>query len=220
LRAKHLDGWAREFLEAHREATVLHLGCGLDSRVFRIDPPSTVRWYDVDLPDVIDLRRQLYPERHDYSMIASSVTDLKWLDGIVGDRPALVVAEGLVEYLIEKEALALFNRITGQFPSGQIIFDAYSRLTVGVLNLVVKLTSLRSKPTAAGSSVFLPWGIDDPHELEGEVKRLKLVTATPFLTLPELVERMSKSKFQMRVAQVLGSMGWYRRSMQHFRFEF
>jgi hypothetical protein len=118
------------------------------------------------------------------------------------------------------KALALFNRITGQFPSGQIIFDAYSRLTVWVLNLAVKLTSLRSKPTAAGSSVFLPWGIDDPHELEREVSRLRLVTATPFLTLPELVERLSKSKFQTKVANMMGSMGWYRRSMQHYRFEF
>ena len=135
MRAKHLDGWTREFLAANPGSTVLHLGCGLDSRVFRIDPPATVRWYDVDLPDVIELRRRLYPERHDYEMIASSVTDLHWLDGIPGDRPVLVVAEGLVEYLPEPEAVALFTRITQQFPSGQIIFDAYSRLTVGLLNL-------------------------------------------------------------------------------------
>src|SRR5262245_36017516 len=55
LRAKHLDGWTREFLEANPVSTVLHLGCGLDSRVYRIDPPETVSWYDVDLPDVIAL---------------------------------------------------------------------------------------------------------------------------------------------------------------------
>ena len=61
MRAKHLDGWTREFLAAHPSATVLNLGCGLDSRVFRIDPPATVRWYDVDLPDVIELRKRLYP---------------------------------------------------------------------------------------------------------------------------------------------------------------
>ncbi len=48
VRAKHIDNWAREFLAANPDATVLHLGCGLDSRVFRIDPPATVRWYDVD----------------------------------------------------------------------------------------------------------------------------------------------------------------------------
>jgi O-methyltransferase involved in polyketide biosynthesis len=220
MRARHLDAWSREFLAAHPETTVLHLGCGLDSRVFRIDPPATVRWYDVDLPDVIELRRRLYPERHDYEMIASSVTDLPWLDGIAGDRPVLVVAEGLLEYLPRKDALALFNRITGKFPSGQIIFDAYSRLTVGIINLMVKLTTLRSKPTAAGASAFLPWGLDDPRDLEREVPRLRLITATPFLTIPELVARLSHSQAQSMIARMLGRFAWYRRSMQHFRYEF
>lgn len=174
MRAKHLDSWAREFLDTYPESTVLHLGCGLDSRVFRIDPLATVRWYDVDLPDVIELRRRLYPERHDYEMIATSVIDLRWLDGIPADRPVIVVAEGLVEYLPEKDAVALFNRITEQFLSGQIIFDAYSRLTVWLI-------ALRSKPTATGTRVFLPCGIDDPRELEKQVPRLRLITATASL---------------------------------------
>lgn len=220
MRAKHLDSWAREFLTAHPQSTVLHLGCGLDSRVFRIDPPATVRWYDVDFPDVIELRRRLYPERHDYEMIASSVTDLHWLDGIAGDRPVLVVAEGLVEYLPKQDAVALFNRNTEQFPSGQFIFDAYSRLTVGLINLMVKLTTLRSKPTAAGTSVFLPWGIDDPQDLEREVPRLRLVTATPFLTIPELVKLLSRGRVNAILYRVMERFAWYRKSMQHFRYEF
>ncbi len=44
------------YLADHPDATVLHLGCGMDSRVFRVDPPVSVQWYDVDYPDVIDLR--------------------------------------------------------------------------------------------------------------------------------------------------------------------
>jgi O-methyltransferase involved in polyketide biosynthesis len=55
VRAKHLDGWTREFLAAHPRSTVLHLGCGLDTRVYRVDPPAGARWYDVDLPAVIEL---------------------------------------------------------------------------------------------------------------------------------------------------------------------
>ena len=219
-RAKHLDSWAREFLDAHPESTVLHLGCGLDSRVFRIDPPATVRWYDVDLPDVIELRRHLYPERHDYEMIATSVTDLRWLDGIAGDRPVIVVAEGLVEYLPKKNAVALFCQITEQFPSGQIIFAAYSRLTVRLINLAVRLTTLRSKPTATGTPMFLPWGIDDPRELEKEVPRLRFVTTVPFLTMPEMVAQLLHSRAQAMLYRVLERFEWYRRSMQHFCYEF
>ena len=220
MRAKHLDSWAREFLDANPVSTVLHLGCGLDSRVFRIDPPATVRWYDVDLPEVIELRKQLYPQRHDYQMIASSVADLHWLDSISGDRPVLVVAEGLMQYLTRQEAIALFNRLTGQFPGGQIIFDAYSTFTIGMINLMVKLTRLRSKPTAAGSSVFLPWGLDDPQDLTREVSRLRFVTAISFLTIPELVTRLSHSKAQYKIANMIGHFAWYRNSMRHFRYEF
>jgi O-methyltransferase involved in polyketide biosynthesis len=220
VRAKHLDAWTREFLAVHPVATVLHVGCGLDSRVFRIDPAATVRWYDVDLPDVIELRRRLYLERPDYTMIASSVTDLRWLDQIPRDRPAIAVAEGLVVYLPEADAVALFRRITEQFPAGQLIFDTYSRLTVRILNLAVRLASLRSKSTAAGALVHLPWGIDDPHMLERQVPRLKLVTAVPFLTMPELVQRLSTTRLQTALYHLLERFAWYRNSMLHLRYEF
>lgn len=138
------------------------------------------------------------------------VTDLRWLDGIPADRPVIVVAEGLVEYLPEKDAVALFNRITEQFSSGQIIFDAYSRLTV-------RLITLRSKPTVAGASVFLPGGIDDPRELEKRVPHLRLVTAVSFLTMPELVKLLLHSRAQAMLYRVLERFEWYRRSMQHLR---
>jgi O-methyltransferase involved in polyketide biosynthesis len=220
VRAKHLDSWAREFLAVHPTATVLHLGCGLDTRVFRINPPPAVRWYDVDLPEVIELRRRLYPERHDYTLIAASVTDLPWLDQIPAERPVLVVAEGLVEYLPKDGAAALFNRITEQFPSGEIIFDAYSRLTVRMINFAVRVSSIRAPATAAGTRVVLPWGIDDPHEVEQLAPRLRLVAAVPFLTMHELVTRLSQSRAQTALYRMLAQFGWYRRSMQHFRYAF
>ena len=62
-RAATFDLLTNRYLADHPDATVLHVGCGMDSRVFRIDPPASVQWFDVDYPDVIDLRRQLFPER-------------------------------------------------------------------------------------------------------------------------------------------------------------
>jgi O-methyltransferase involved in polyketide biosynthesis len=165
---------------------------------------------------VIDLRRRLYPERHDYEMIASSVTDLPWLDVIPGDRPVVVVAEGLMMYLPEQDGVALLNRITTQFPSGRIVFDAYSRLTVRVLNLA----GIFTKASAGGSRLHLPWGIDDPHKLEKQVPRLRLVTALSFLTLPELVQRLSHSPSDTRRAEMMGRWKWYRNGMLHLCYEF
>lgn len=213
MRAKHLDQWTREFIAANPVSTVLHLGCGLDSRVFRIDPPATARWYDVDYPEVIELRRRLYPERHDYTMIGSSVTDLRWLDEIPADRPVLVVAEGLVQYLPEKEGVALFNRITKKFPGGEFIFDVYSRLTVRLMTLL---------STVREAHVSLPWGINDPQELEKQVPRLKLVTDISFLFMPELVERLSQSqsRAQRIIYRIMGHIKFMRRSILHLRYRF
>src|SRR5215469_15673988 len=101
IRAKQFDLWTSQFLADTPNATVLHLGCGLDSRVFRLNPNASVRWFDVDYPEVIEVRRRLYPKRANYFMIGSSVTDPGFLDEVPTDRPAMIVAEGVMMYLAE-----------------------------------------------------------------------------------------------------------------------
>ncbi len=61
VRTAHFDTWTRQFLAAHEHATVLHVGCGLDARVYRLDPGPGVRWYDVDYPDVVDFANASTP---------------------------------------------------------------------------------------------------------------------------------------------------------------
>src|ERR1700733_5521205 len=60
-RTAQFDAWTNLFLAAHPQAVVLHMGCGLDSRFFRLRPGAEVQWYDVDYPEVAALRTQLYP---------------------------------------------------------------------------------------------------------------------------------------------------------------
>ena len=67
VRTAQYDIWASQFLAVHQHATVIHLGCGLDSRVFRLDPGPGVEWYDVDYPAVIALREKLFPTRRGLS---------------------------------------------------------------------------------------------------------------------------------------------------------
>ncbi len=211
MRAWHFDQWTRAFLAANPVSTVLHLGCGLDTRVYRINPGSQVHWYDVDLPDVIALREQLYPERAGYHRIAASVTDLAWLNRIPGDTPVFVVAEGLVMYLREEKGVALFRRITEQFPHGQIAFDAYSRTMV---RLVSRLAAM------LGTKVRLVWGIDDPHDLELQIPRLHLAQSVEFLMMPELVDRLSTNVFKTATYSIMGRLPFYRHLIRHLRYEF
>lgn len=211
LRALHFDQWTRAFLAANPAAIVLHLGCGLDTRVYRIDPGPSVRWYDVDFPDVIALREQLYPDRPGYHKIGSSVTDLAWLDAVPGDLPVFVVAEGLMMYLQRPDGMALFRRITERFPSGQIAFDGYSGAMV---RLVSRLATVR------GAKVELVWGVDDPRDLERQLPALRLAESVSFLTMPELGTRMSKGWGSWAMYRVLSQWRFYQNLVRHLRYEF
>jgi len=155
-RSAHFDNWARQFLAAHPEAVVLHLGCGLDARAFRLDPGPGIEWYDVDYPDVADLRRQLYPSREHYRVVAASVTDPAWLADIPGDRPVLAIGEGLTMYLTEEDGVALLRRIADHFLSGELQFDAFNRLGI---------KSQWTNTVVRRSGATLHWGIDGPDDI-------------------------------------------------------
>ncbi|WP_217181459.1 class I SAM-dependent methyltransferase [Streptomyces sp. AC495_CC817] len=168
LRARHFDRRVREFLTAHPRARVLHLGCGLDSRVQRIAPGPTVHWYDVDQPEVIELRKELYEPLTDHETVAASVTDADWLADIPTDRPVLVVAEGLTMYLAADEGPRALRNLVDRFSHGEMVFDTYARFAV---------RSTRSMALFRQTGARLAWGVDDPRELEREVPGLRLVEA-------------------------------------------
>jgi len=73
IRARHFDEWIRAFVSKNETAAVVYLGCGLDTRIKRINPPFAVHWFDVDYPEVIELRKKFFEESNSYTMIASSV---------------------------------------------------------------------------------------------------------------------------------------------------
>ncbi|MGV9802745.1 class I SAM-dependent methyltransferase [Mycobacterium sp. NPDC003449] len=181
VRAKAYDIWARQFIDAHPHCTVLHLGCGLDTRVYRVDPPPTVTWYDVDFPDVIALRRKLFePE---VAMIAKSVTDPTLLDGVPGDTPVLVIAEGVTPYLPADEGIALLRRITGHFPSGELLFDGYGRWG---------LWFLQRYGCVKASGALLGWSIGDPRELEDAVPGLRFDAELWYSDAPGMHHHLSR----------------------------
>ena len=171
-RSAHFDNWARQFLAVNPEAVVLHLGCGLDARCFRLDPGPGVEWYDVDYPDVANLRQQLYPTRDHYHVIAASVTDPSWFAEIPRDRPTLMIGEGLTMYLTKDDGTALLRRVVEHAPSGELQFDAFNRLGIKSqwMNAVVR---------RSGATLY--WGIDGPEDIIDAVPGVRLLArVSPF----------------------------------------
>jgi O-methyltransferase involved in polyketide biosynthesis len=88
LRAKKLDQVASAFLARHPDAVGLDLGTGLDTRVARLNPQSTVDWYDLDFPAVAAARQRLIPERPNRHVIGADVRDRPaWTPCPAADRP-------------------------------------------------------------------------------------------------------------------------------------
>jgi O-methyltransferase involved in polyketide biosynthesis len=180
LRAKKLDEVARNFTTRHPDAVALDLGAGLDTRLFRIAPPPTVDWYDVDYPEVIAARQQLLPERTNAHGIGADLTDPNWLDAIPTGRPAVIVADGLLAFLTPDAMIALLNRLIGHFPSGEVAFNGYTRFAIWAAK--------HYHGTQSVADLIQSPGFDDPRDPERWNPRLKLVKEILLTREPEVAE--------------------------------
>ena len=147
LRSREFDRYAGDFLIRHPEAVVVHIGCGLDSRFERVDN-GQVEWYDLDLPDVIELRRKLIGgEGTRYHVLGCSVFDSAWLDAVSAQhqRPFLFLAEGVLMYLEEVQVKSLVLTLKEHFPGAELAFDAFSPFFSWANNLRVTLTKVGAR---------------------------------------------------------------------------
>ena len=180
VRAKRLDEVVKRFIVRHPDAIVLDLGAGLDSRMFRVNPPPTVGWYDVDFPVITALRRQLLPHAANAHGVGTDLTDPDWLNDIPTDRPAVIVADGLNAFLAEEGFVSLLNRLTGHFPSGELAFNLYTTYAIWALKHTRSLAVI-------ADGVVNP-GFNDPRQPERWVGGLKLIEEIFLTRAPEVAE--------------------------------
>lgn len=123
MRAKRYDDYVRDFLSRYPEGVVVNIGCGLDSRFFRTDN-GTVHLYDLDLPEVISLRRRFFQDTDRYHQIVSSVLDHGWMDIVSVHRgPFLFMAEGVFMYLQHDKVKSLVLELQKRFPGSELVCE-------------------------------------------------------------------------------------------------
>ena len=147
LRNREFDRYVREFLARNPDAIVVHIGCGLDARFDRVDN-GIVEWYDLDLPEVIELRRKLFgSEGIHHHFLSCSVFDSVWLDtvSIHGQRPFLFLAEGVLMYFEESQVKSLFITLRDCFPGAELVCDAFSPYMVWLNNLRISRTKIGAR---------------------------------------------------------------------------
>ena len=208
VRTAQYDIWTRQFIDAHDTCTVIHLGCGLDPRILRVDPGPEVEWFDVDFPEVIEVRGQVYPSLDPGHLISSSATELTWLDRIPTDRPALFLAEGISMYLTEAEGIALLREVVDRFPSGELQIDFFNWLAI---------KSQKTQALVRRSNSTLYWAVNSPGDILSRVPGTRLLDAVTFFDASTFPRAFTRHRAIRRASRLVPAL---RKSLQYHRYAF
>jgi len=158
MRVRQFDTFARAFLAKNPGGLVVDIGCGLDTRFDRLDD-GQMAWLGVDLPEVIELRRQWLPDSARRKTIPKSMLDLTWLDEVARlNKPVIFLAEGVFPYFSTGNVRPLVMAMAEGFPAGELAFDALSPLMAWIHN--------RTSSVLKRSGTSVRWDAKNPTELE------------------------------------------------------
>ncbi len=156
IRSAVFDKWLEGQLQKQTNAVVLHIGCGMDSRVLRVTAPQNT-WYDVDFPEVIAERARYYTTNERYQTIGCDVRDTAWLESIPQSECAIVVMEGISMYVTTAELQGLTSALSKRFEKLYLLMDCYTPLAA-------KLSKCKNPVKDVG--VNRVYGLENPKLLE------------------------------------------------------
>ncbi len=177
VRSAVFDEWLKQQMADASDAVVIHIGCGMDSRVIRVGTKNH-KWYDVDFSEVIEERKRYYTESNNYKMIAGDARDCRWLTAIKETHSAIVVMEGVSMYLTVEDMRNLIDRLCAHFEKIALLADCYT-------SFAAKMSKHRNPINDVG--VTEVYGIDDPKDyLCEELAFVKEHTMIPRKYIDEL----------------------------------
>lgn len=171
-RSIHIDRAIRQFLVEHPAGKVVNLGCGLDTTFERVDN-GRLRWYDLDLPDVIALRSRYIQQGPRRSFVACSLLEESWINLIGKTEANLFVAGGVLYYFSEDEVRTFLGRLADRFPGAALVFDACSPRGVRIANKRV------IEDAGMNSQANLKWGLETAGNIERWDERFRVLDEYP-----------------------------------------
>ncbi len=190
LRARKYDSIANRFIAETPSPTVVNLGCGFDTRYWRIDHDKC-RYIELDLPEMVELKKGILGDHLCYEMIGCSVLDPCWIEQVTskGNSNFLLMAEGLFMYLPKAEVIGLFKALSERFEHSQLVLevvtDAYTR---GIWKQLLIMKMKRETGSDAGSSYN--FGIRNAGELETYGKGIKVIGEWSYVEDPDVRPRI------------------------------
>lgn len=122
-----------DFISTHPGASMVNLGCGLDTTMERIAKEDSLI-YNIDLPDVIEARDLLIEKRKNVKNLSYDINDFAWMDEIDGKNGVIFIGSGLFYYFLKENVKSLFLELSKRFPNSAIVFDAANKRATKTMN--------------------------------------------------------------------------------------
>lgn len=185
-RVKAFDNAANRFIADNPQCTVINLACGFDTRFWRIENEKC-NYIELDLPGVIELKKEILKDHLGYEVIGGSVLDTSWIDKVTinGNTGFLLLAEGLFPWIPPQDATRLLKEIGERFYRSQLVLDTVpERYTKGLWKEFFRLHAR----IEWGLDVSWVFGIKDPHDIEAYGNGFKVIgeekgSAGPIITV-------------------------------------
>lgn len=186
LRSLSFDNWIKSFLTKNPTGIFVEIGCGLNTRFERVDN-GRVCWFDLDLPDSMEVRQRFFSETDRRKFIAASVLDPSWVDTVksAGNAPIMFAAEGVLMYLTEAEVKQVFTLLIEHFPGALFAFDSMSPFMV---------KNQKQHDAMKNFAAKFKWGIKDIQTIQ--------LWNSRYQVLETLQMRMVASKYTHRLGLI------------------
>ncbi|MEM8887596.1 MAG: class I SAM-dependent methyltransferase [Bacteroidota bacterium] len=203
-RSLHTDKAVTEFIKENPKATIVNIGCGLDTTFDRIDN-GEILFYELDLPDVIALRKKVFKEADRHRSIASSFLETEWFEEIKVRDGLLFLAGGVLMYFKEDQIKDFIIKAADYFKQCDFFFDSLSPMGIKIAKKMVL------KKGGMGMSMDGGWGLKPVKSLNKWDDRINVINSIPMHK--GIKKGLSlKEKFILSIPDVLGVS-----SMVHLR---
>ncbi len=156
MRSKVFDNFVEEKLSQNPNSIVLHLGCGLDSRVERVNKQNAM-WFDIDFEAVVLERKRFYSQTENYKMVGADLTKNDFIKNLPKTDRAIVLLEGVSMYITNENLKQLFIALKEKYNNLSVLVDCYTPFAV-------KMSKLKNPVKSVG--VQTVYGVENFNVLE------------------------------------------------------
>lgn len=171
-----LDRQLKGIIKKAPDTVVVNLGAGFDNRFSRVDN-GKIHWFDLDLPDAIEVRKKVFPDQERVTMLAASALESDWcaeVQKVLAGRKAkpVFLAEGLFMYFTLDQIKTLLLVLRDNFPEGGTLIAEQNN----------KLMQKNEKyhDTVKTTNAHFVSGTDSAQEIADLVEGIRLVEEHSF----------------------------------------